>query len=64
MATKYKVSQEHNGKAIVYGNYPAADAEEAVRKAYNKQSAYNPFDFSRPFQIKRGSTKYEVTVNE
>lgn len=64
MAIKYKVSQEHNGKTIVYGNYPAVDAEEAVHKAYDKQNTYHPFDFFRPFQIKRGSTEYEVTVNE
>lgn len=64
MSTKYKISQENEGKTIIYGNYPGKTMEEAIHKAYRKQSRYLPFDFSRPFHVQRGKEEQDVKVDE
>jgi hypothetical protein len=63
MADKFRVSQEHKGKTLVYGNFPAASAEEAVLKAYNKQKEFLPFDKNRTFHVKHGSVEQDVVFN-
>ena len=62
MAFKYRVSQTINGKTCVFGNFPAFSAEEAVLKAYSHNGKYSPFDFSKPFDIKKGSYVDSIMV--
>lgn len=64
MSKKFRVSQEHKGKTLVYGHFHAADAQEAVRKAYDKQKEFLPFDKNRTFHVKYGSFEQDVMVND
>ena len=63
MSRKYKVSQNHNGKTLVYGNFPAKTPEEAVQKAYDRNKDWSVFDFKKPFHVKFGSVEQDVMLN-
>lgn len=63
-STKYQVSQIHNGKNFVYGNFKAADAADAIQQAYKSNKRYkHQFDFKRPFRVKRKGFSQDVMAN-
>lgn len=63
MSRKYKVSQNHNGKTVVYGNFPAKSPQEAVQKAYDHNKEWSIFDFKRPFHVKCNGLEQDVMLN-
>lgn len=64
MGVKYRVCQDLNDNIKCYGHFTGKNATEAVKKAINAHKETTNFDFSIPFNVKRGRYDYVVNIEE